>query len=399
MKRSRELVGMPAESCVGTQHKCDVEIQQEIGHENSNDDIFALSQCSSDVEGPTQGQEIRHENSNDDIFASSECSSDVVAPTPTKCRRAKNRLSTADMENVCLQTIERRDQSEISLRTKKQCPLCGIVVTHLPRHLRSRAHKWKADEARAAVGRFQLRKVYKYKNACTAVHNRCQKPFRVLNKCVATSKDYHRAARCPYQNCQSMVKRLSRHLVKVHNIRNRHLLSRYVQKAKQNLTDELDTESTDHSGSQNAPRIDVELNMDCNSDCFDTANNCFSENANAATDVTGTEVEQQQDIHDAVDVSSSEHVVNSSIHPQQAGFQFDGQSFQDWLTGPDGGRIDIRSAQQHVRQIKNIIGPSGHTDLLLNKGHILNNFLDGHAIHCQYQPGTIKSFGQSNALV
>jgi len=398
MKRSRELVGISGESRVGMQRQCEVE-GQESGHENSNDDMFASSECNSDVTGPSQGQESERENSNDDMFASSECNSDVVGPTPTKCRRADNSLSTADIENVCLQTREHRDKSQRIFRTKKQCPLCGIVVTHLPRHLRSRAHKWKADEAKAAVGRFQLRKVYNYKNACTAVHNRRRKSFGVLNKCVATSKDYHRGARCPYKHCQSVVKRLSRHLVKVHNIRNRHLLSRYVQKAKQNLTDEMDTDATDHSDTDNPPKIDMELNMDCKSDDFDTANNSFGENVNAATDISGTDVEPgndvatdyQQDIHDAVDISSSERVANSSIHNQQTGFQFDGQSFQQWLTGPDGGRIDMRSAQQHVRQIRNIIGRTGHVDLLLNKDYVLNTFLNGHAIQCQYQPGTIKS--------
>ena len=99
----------------------------------------------------------------------------------------------------------------------------------------------------------------------------------------------------------------------------------------------------------------------------------------------------QQDTDDAVDVNSFERAVNSSVHPLQNGSQFDGQSLLEWLTGPDGGRIDIRSAQQHVRQIKNIIGLTGHTEILLNKDHVLNIFLNGHAIHCQYQPGTIKS--------
>ena len=72
------------------------------------------------------------------------------------------------------------------------------------RHLRSRAYNWKADEARAAVGRFELRKDYAYKNACSALHNTCRKSCGMLNECVSTSKDYHHRARCPYPHRQSV---------------------------------------------------------------------------------------------------------------------------------------------------------------------------------------------------
>ena len=57
--------------------------------------------------------------------------------------------------------------------------------------------------------------------------------------------------------------------------------------------------------------------------------------------------------------------------------------------------VDAKTAQQHVRQIKNVIGQpldgNHRADLLLDKGHILDTFLDGYAVQRQYQPGTIRS--------
>ena len=46
----------------------------------------------------------------------------------------------------------------------------------------------------------------------------------------------------------------------------------------------------------------------------------------------------QQNICDAVDVNSFERVVNISVHLSKLVLSIIG--FLEWLTGPDGGRID-----------------------------------------------------------
>ena len=305
--------------------------------------------------------------SGDDMFAESECdSSSTVRPTKLPCVDNKNALSST--ESVSLQNHEFKHLSNERCRARKQCPLCGLVVTHLPRHLRSCAHNWKADEARAAIGRFQLRKMYTYKHASSALSKSCRKSLDLANKHASSNKDYHHRTRCPYPHCQSVVNRLSRHLAKVHNVVNKRLLRRCVDMAKQKLANKADT---DDSGD-----TDVELDM----------------GVYAVADAHDTDVEPDDGVEDD---SNSDGLVKSSIQSQQTGFQFDSQSFLKWLTGPDGGRIDNRSAQQHVRQIKNIIGHADEkscaADLLIDKDYILEKFLNGYAVQCQYQPGTIRS--------
>jgi len=344
MNSGGELICQPDESRVVAQHEREVEGKQ-TEHVDSTDDMFPLSDCDS------------VSSANDFVC-------------PAKRQRIDNETA---IDNVSLQKHELKSHSR---RTKKQCPLFGLVLTHLPRHLRSRAHRWQADDARAAVARFQLRKDCRYKNACGTPKER-----------VSTGKDYHRRTRCPYRHCQSVVKRMSRHLVKVHSIRNPRLLTHYLQKAKQKLTN---TDATNHSNTD-PHNVDVEMNLVCESDELNTATNCLGENVVDVTDVNNSDVEPDVpvccniDIHDTVNISIPDHQTDS---------QFDGQSFQEWLTGPDGGRIDIRSAHQHVRQINNIIGhaDSEHcTDLLLNTDYLLHKFLNGYAVQRQYQPGTIKS--------
>lgn len=99
--------------------------------------------------------------------------------------------------------------------------------------------------------------------------------------------------------------------------------------------------------------------------------------------------------HENIEPNEDTEPNEDALLKQRSDFQVECDKFQKWLTSADGGLIDIKSAQQHVRQIKNIIGqPSGEqhmADLLLDKSHISDAFLGEYAVQCQYQPGTVRS--------
>jgi len=59
-----------------------------------------------------------------------------------------------------------------------------------------------------------------------------------------------------------------------------------------------------------------------------------------------------------------------------------------------GRLINAKSAQQHITQIKNMLGHpaskrQADADVLLDKDYVLDKFLNGYAVERHYQSGTI----------
>ena len=82
-------------------------------------------------------------------------------------------------------------------RTKKGCPLCGMNVANIPRHLRSRVHKFGLTESLQALDKFSLRKKY-HKD----------------NKKVVTTKKL----KCPFPGCGLFRTNIYEHLIGYHRM-------------------------------------------------------------------------------------------------------------------------------------------------------------------------------------
>jgi len=162
-------------------------------------------------------------------------SDDMLGPTDCDSESSTN----GDLQRNVSHSVVRVETRDVKMskhssvtrsREKKQCPLCGLSVTHLPRHLRSRAHNWKRDEAKSAIARFQLRKNYKYKIS----HNRCRNSVGILTKKASeASTGRRKPRRCPFSHCLAVVQRLPVHLEKIHGIpKGSDILQKYLNRAK-----------------------------------------------------------------------------------------------------------------------------------------------------------------------
>jgi hypothetical protein len=104
------------------------------------------------------------ELSDDDLFQTSPCNS-PIHPDQAAVNRITVKVhqldsSVADKRSV--QTTDAVDRNDHIHRCRKQCPLCGDYVIHLPRHMRSKKHKWTGSKAHTVVQQFELRKSYTY---------------------------------------------------------------------------------------------------------------------------------------------------------------------------------------------------------------------------------------------
>lgn len=117
--------------------------------------------------------------------------------------------------------LPRKEGAHEIYKEKKACPLCGAIVMHLPRHLRSKAHKWSASKAKSASQIFSLRKNYTWKD------NKIEKAAQ------NQAPDYHKYRKCAYPGCESIVKRPSQHLQVVHKLPPKSkLLEHYLNRAR-----------------------------------------------------------------------------------------------------------------------------------------------------------------------
>jgi len=127
-------------------------------------------------------------------------------------------------------------------RLRKACPLCGKRVLFLPRHMRSKVHRWTGSKAKAVIQQYGLRKQYTYKSMESAFKNKSRKSSLTDNT-QKPFRDYHRYRRCPLPNCGSIVKRMSPHLTNVHKIQPKsRLLTHYLNKVRVAQCNALDEE-------------------------------------------------------------------------------------------------------------------------------------------------------------
>ena len=269
-------------------------------------------------------------------------------------------------------------------RLRKACLLCGKWVLFLRRHIRSKVHHWTGSKAKAVIQQYGLRKQYTYKSMESAFKNKSRKSSLTDN----TQKpftDYHRYRRCPLPNCGSIVKRMSPHLTNVHKIQPKsRLLTHYLNKVRVAQCNALDEED----------EISMEEEMETAIKEVATVQNGNVSTSSPAADDDDDDIEME-----SMSVVSHDEAVQDQRHSdqsvQQASSVFNFSSFRKWLTGPDGGRKDARSAQQHVMQVKKILGTvddqQSNMELLLNKNCIAQRFLRSYVVEKKCQPGTIKS--------
>ena len=89
-------------------------------------------------------------------------------------------------------------EASTSQRRKVSCPLvdCKAKVVHLPRHIRT-VHHWTKEAASKVLSKYNIR--------------------RRLHK-EPKEKDYRCRRKCPIGDCHSIVRRLPKHLQKVHKL-------------------------------------------------------------------------------------------------------------------------------------------------------------------------------------
>jgi len=228
------------------------------------------------------------------------------------------------------------DQCEMpKRRCKKACPVCGHSVVHLPRHLQGR-HRWSKEKALSSMHR--LRK---------SIVRRSQSQGK------PKYKDYHVHRTCPVKTCGAVVKRLPPHLRDVHDISNKSpLFGKYLKLAKRQAL-ELDT-------------------------IFDDEH-CESREDSSSVSQFSCHLSQhsepgQDNAHFSGDPSDFSHL----------------ESFERWLTSPDGGMAATKSAKQHAAQVKAVLG-SNDIPVLWDKCHV-QQFIDDSVQKKKFQAGTVKAY-------
>jgi len=189
-------------------------------------------------------------------------------------------------------------------------------VIHLPRHLREQ-HGWKREDARSATVSFNLRKRYQHRNAT--------KPTKF--------RDYHKARRCPVENCSAVITRLSSHLQSCHRIpKISQLYKEMLSKARQ------------------ASKFDKHDHV------LDNLSASDHEDETLPSSETVMENSQTVDYEPPETVS----VNSSNIDCECTSIL---ENFHSWLKSPDGGTKDAKSAKQHLSQIICILTDTEQNEL------------------------------------
>lgn len=414
--------------------------------------LRALDESSFSAVKSIKASEICHsefEASDDDMFGPSDTDLPTeYSPKPKRSRMSHSVVADNPCDTVQLEDIDagsphtRRFEfgSSKIARNSKKCPLCGEKVIHLPQHLRSKRHGWNAVDARAAVSRFGLRKLYTYRSEETSSRNkRHDLSDEAANKFTKPHKDYHVPKQCQYPGCRSVVKRLSAHLIKVHRLeRGSPLLKHYLRRGKRislvegishshaDSFNDVDLSDMDIEGSDadeatcherpiafdrgahtDVNRLDI---IGCAKDRSSELDECIQSETTSQLHET---VSDNRDLRVADDCNAddcnanecqtvvncdtrSDNTQNSGCsqprEPLGSEFHYDPHQFLKWLMSPDGGRKDKRSAEQHCRQVNTILGQVGNKACnLLDKRSILDNFLETYVKEHQYKAGTVQS--------
>jgi len=282
-------------------------------------------------------------------------------------------------------------------RCPVKCPMkgCKSIAIHLPRHLRGAPHNFKPGKIDNIMSAFYRRK-----------QNRTLPP-RQAPKYV----DYHRYRDCPVAGCTKSVKRLPPHLMGPrHNIaKSSALFSELIIAARRNSRyrkiysiDKIDEEElcgvSDNSefetdGSQSDDdATDIQSDDGANSiqsgrDVTDIQSDDGANSIQSGRDVTDIQLEQgqlEQLEKDSIEVQLTENAKACEVVAK----------FVKWLTMPDGGLKNEKSARQHGAQISFIIASAGGEPdiVLLWDRDVMERFTTKVAVEKNFTPGTRKAY-------
>ena len=246
-----------------------------------------------------------------------------------------------------------KETKEKKERRKVPCPVfaCKSQVTHLPRHMRN-VHKWTEEASRKVLSKYNIRK-------------------RKSPKKTPEKKDYHPRRRCPVNQCQSIVFRLTQHLKKVHKMERSSLEfhealenAKVVPDKKHHLL---------HWKEEHSKNTSV-LMTDWNRPSTSAAYYEVASSDNKISDGPGLGLEE----------STNVRIANPVI-----------VKFEEWMLSPDGGRRDAKTAKQHSAQLFGMlkaIDDQEDIQSLLDLALVRNVFLKSHVVTKNYEVGTIKSY-------
>ena len=296
-------------------------------------------------------------------------------------------------------------------RIKRECPVpyCDKTVVHIPRHL-VKVHKWPKHQARAAVARFNLRKKYTFSSSECASSGNDEKNEKKRHK------DYQKMRVCPLVGCSSVVKRLSAHLQNVHRFSPKSdksvykgLLRKALQQPKRPHSVQLIEKRAVQLGKnvvESGVPFEVENESTCGDDHgFNDSEQCDGSHKphHVKQERSDEEEEGWEELNDGTleetDTANCVFVDLTEDADDNSGIdceESDPESIlqlSKWLQSPDGGKKDVKTAKQHVSQIKNIlsiIDEKKRLASLLDMSLLKNKFV-AYAEE-KYVPQTIKSY-------
>ncbi|XP_028419188.1 uncharacterized protein LOC114544894, partial [Dendronephthya gigantea] len=289
-------------------------------------------------------------------------------------------------------------------RRKISCPLvmCNAKVVHLPRHMRN-VHHWTKEAASKVLLKYNIR----------------QRLTKEPKK-----KDYRCRRKCPIDDCHSIVRRLPKHLQKVHKLdkastmyqraivdapvapNRKHAMIKWQEEQLKRKTwevdrshqhrkeqEEEDEEEQDENkeviGENKRGRYDHDDDDDHNDD--DDDHNDDDDDDDDDDNDDGSFNDDDGDDDDEDESSSMEDVkqqTKSTLPPVIT-------EFQEWLASPDGSKKDEKTVMQHGSQLYILlkaIDDSENIQSLFDLKLIRQVFLNVHVKQKKYEAGTIKSY-------
>ena len=296
-----------------------------------------------------------------------------------------------------------------SQRRKIPCPLltCKAEVVHLPRHMRN-VHHWTQEAASKVLLKYNIR--------------------RRLKK-DTSEKDYRRRRKWPIADCHSVVRRLPKHLQKVHKFdkasreyknaisdapiapKRKHGMIRWQEdrlKIKKWDVEKSPQHSKEHnehskqkistgSGHDNLEEIKIVSEQenekiddhDDDDDVVDDDDDDYDDGDEDGDDDSDDDENDDDDYDNNDDYDGSDAVPSTSTLPPLIA------EFQDWLASPDGSKKDPKTVMQHGSQLfimLKAIDDSENIKSLLDLKLIRHLFLNKHVKDKKYEAGTIKSY-------
>ena len=228
-------------------------------------------------------------------------------------------------------------------------------------------HGWSKAYAKTTLIRYGMRKKYAFSRPENAPRKKKEKTEDKKSK-SRVSKDCHYYRYCPLQGCTALVKRLPPHLRKVHKLGPKELKNT-LPMARTRVRD-CHRVSFDERRlkSQHASFQDQSAGQSVVSELF--------------SDVVPAVVDS-----DSLREGKGTPVTDSNVNNIL-------MKFKGWLQSPDGGQLDLKTSEQHHKQVKkllSIIDEKNELTALYNDDAINEKFLEGFA-KIKYHPKTIQSY-------